>query len=126
MQSQRWTRQRFDPDARGGLRLTLAAAAAFVALVPFGIALVAVTDGWSPLHRLDVNVADDLNTPAVAHPGLVSFLKVVSDVFSPLTFEVLAVAGAVALLLRRAPRLAAWLVLTVLLTDPLDTLLKNA
>jgi membrane-associated phospholipid phosphatase len=126
MQSAGWGTKRLDPDARGGLRLTLAAAAAFVLLVPFGLALVAVTDGWSPLRRLDLDVARNLNSAAVAHPGLVSFLKLVSDVFSPTTFEIVAVVLAVILLLRRAPRLAGWLVVTVLLTDPLDTLLKNA
>jgi membrane-associated phospholipid phosphatase len=115
-----------DPDARGGLRLTLAAGAAFLLLVPFALALVAVADGWGPLRRLDVNVANDLNTPAVSHPALVSFLKLVSDVFSPLSFEVVAVVGGVVLLLRHAPRLAGWLVLTVLLTDPLDTLIKDS
>ncbi len=127
MQKQGWTtHKRLDPDARGGLRLTLAAGAAFLLLVPFALALVAVTDGWSPLRRLDLNVANDLNTPAVAHPALVSFLKLVSNVFTPLSFEILAVVAGIVLLVRRSPRLAAWLVLTVVLTDPLDALLKNA
>jgi undecaprenyl-diphosphatase len=119
--SHRW----FDPDARGGLRLTLAIVAGFVLLVPFALGLVAVTDGWGPLRRLDLNVARDLNTAAVAHPALVSFLKLVSNVFSPTSFEVVAVLVGVLLLRRHAPRLAAWLVLTVVLTDPLDTLVKD-
>jgi membrane-associated phospholipid phosphatase len=123
---QSWTRRRIDPDAKGGLRLTLAVGAAFVALVPFALALVAVTDGWSPLRRLDLNVANDLNTAAVSHPGLVSFLELVSNVFSPTTFEVVAVLCGLVLLLRHSPRLAAWLVLTVVLTDPLDTLIKDS
>ena len=122
---QTWARRRFDPDARGGLRLTLAAVAAFVLLVPFALAMAAVTDGWSPLRRLDLNVANDLNTPALSHPGLVSFLKAVSNVFSPTSFEVVAVVVGVVLFLQHSPRLAAWLVLTVVLTDPLDTLIKN-
>jgi membrane-associated phospholipid phosphatase len=126
MQQPGWRSKRFDPDTRGGLRLTLAILAGFVLLVPFALGLVAVTDGWSPLRRLDLNVANDLNTPAVAHPGLVSFLKLVSDVFSPTSFEIVAVLAGIVLLVRHSPRLAAWLVVTVVLTDPLDTLVKNA
>jgi undecaprenyl-diphosphatase len=127
MQQQGWkSRKWLDPDARGGLRLTLAIVAGFILLVPFALGLVAVTDGWGPLRRLDLNVAHDLNRAAVAHPGLVTFLKVVSDVFSPTSFEVVAVLVGLLLLRRHSPRLAAWLVLTVVLTDPLDTLVKNA
>jgi membrane-associated phospholipid phosphatase len=126
MQRQGWKSHTwFDPDARGGLRLTLAVAAGFVLLVPFALALVAVTDRWEPLRRLDLNVAHDLNTAAVAHPALVTFLKLVSDVFSPTSFEVVAVLVGLVLLRRHSPRLAAWLVLTVVLTDPLDTLVKD-
>jgi undecaprenyl-diphosphatase len=125
-----YRRQRFaarlDPDTAGGLRLTLAAAAAFLLLVPFSLALVAVSQGWAPLRRLDLDVANGLHTPASHHPALVTFLKAVSDVFSPTTFEVVAVVVGVVLIVRKAPRLGCWLVLTVVLTDPLDTLIKDA
>ena len=70
-------------------------------VVPFALALVAVSDGWAPLRRLDLNVANRLNTQAVAHPGLVTFLQAVSNVFSPTTFEVLAVVVALVLWLRK-------------------------
>jgi membrane-associated phospholipid phosphatase len=127
MQQHGWrSHKRLDPDTRGGLRLTLAVLAAFVLLVPFALGLVAVTDGWTPLRRLDLNVANDLNTPAVAHPGLVTFLKLVSDVFSPTSFEIIAVLAGIVLFVRHSPRLAVWLVLTVVLTDPLDTLVKDS
>ncbi|RZS90018.1 undecaprenyl-diphosphatase [Motilibacter rhizosphaerae] len=116
---------RLDPDSRGGLRLTLAVAAAFVVLVPFALALLAVRDRWSPLRRLDLDVASGLHRQAVGSRALVRFLEGVSDVFSPTSFEVVAVVVAVVLLLRRAPRLALWLALTVLLSDPLDTLVKE-
>ncbi|BEP13530.1 hypothetical protein acdb102_18410 [Acidothermaceae bacterium B102] len=119
-------RARFDPDAAGGLRLTLAALAAFLVIVPFALALVAVTDGWSPLRRLDVNVANHLNTQALAHPGLVTFLEQVSNVFSPTTFRIVAVVAAVVLVIRKSPRLAAWLVVTVWLSGFLDDLVKSA
>jgi undecaprenyl-diphosphatase len=117
---------RLDPDAAGGLRLTLAIAAAFVVLVPFALALVAVTQGWKPLRRLDLDVADGLHTPATQHHALVTFLETVSNVFSPLTFEVVAAVVGLGLILRKAPRLGVWLILTVGLTDPLDALIKNS
>lgn len=117
---------RFDPDAAGGLRLTLAAAAAFLVLVPFSLALVAVTDNWSPLHRLDLSVASRLNAQALSHPGEVGFLKAVSDIFSPTSFQVVAIVAALVLLVRRSPRLAFWIAVTILLCDPLDTAVKNA
>jgi membrane-associated phospholipid phosphatase len=117
---------RLDPDTAGGLRLTLIVVAGFLVVVPFGLALVAVTDGWAPLRRLDLHVADNLNRQAIGSPGLVSFLKLVSNVFSPHSFEVVAVVVGVWLWARHSPRLGLWLALTVVLTDPLDTLVKNA
>jgi membrane-associated phospholipid phosphatase len=117
---------RLDPDEAGGLRLTLVGVAAFLVIIPFSLALVAVVDGWSPLRRLDLDVANRLNTQALAHPGLVSFLKLVSNVFSPTTFRVVAVVVAVFLLIRRSPRLAVWLALTVWLSGTLDDVVKTA
>jgi membrane-associated phospholipid phosphatase len=117
---------RLDPDEAGGLRLTLAVVAALLVLVPFALALVAVTDGWSPLRRLDLDVANRLNTQALAHPGLVSFLKLVSTVFSPTSFRIAAAIVAVLLLIRRSPRLAVWLVLTMELSGILDNVVKSA
>jgi membrane-associated phospholipid phosphatase len=116
---------RFDPDAAGGLRLTLAVIAAFLVVVPFALALLAVVYGWAPLHRVDVDVANRLNTQALEHPWLVRFLKDVSTVFDPNTFRVLAVLGALLLWRRKAPRLALWLALTVLLSGPLDDVVKS-
>ena len=117
---------RLDPDAAGGLRLTLAVLAAFLVVVPFALALLAVTDGWSPLRRLDVDVANRLNTQALAHPALVTFLEQVSNVFSPTSFRVVAGLAAIVLWLRKSPRLAVWLALTVLLSGYLDDLVKSA
>jgi len=117
---------RLDPDAAGGLRLTLAVVAAFLVLVPFSLALVAVSQGWKPLRRLDLDVADGLHTPATQHHALVTFLETVSSVFSPTSFEAAAIVVGIVLIARRAPRLGAWLIVTVVLTDPLDTVIKNA
>ncbi len=116
---------RLDPDKAGGLRLTLFSVAAFLVLVPFALALVAVTDHWGPLQRLDLNVANRLNTQALSHPSMVTFLKDVSTIFSPTTFRILAVVAAVVLAVRGARRLALWLVVAVLLSGVLDTAMKE-
>lgn len=125
----RWAdwRHRLDPDAEGGLRLTLVAGAAFVLAVPFALALLAVVDGWGPLHRLDLHVADSLNRDALTRSGLVSFLQQVCNVCSPSDFRIVGAVAALWLwLARRQPRLALWLVVTIGLSDPLDILVKNA
>ena len=49
-----------------------------------------------------------------------------SSVFSPTSFEAAAIVIGIVLIARRAPRLGAWLIVTVVLTDPLDALIKNA
>ena len=105
-------RSRLDPDTRAGLRLTLAAAGTLVLLIPFGLLLLLVADHWQPLRRLDHDLAAQLSIRA---PTYVTVLKAISTVGHPAVFEVIAVAVAVAvwLLLRRRPRLAAWLVVTV-------------
>jgi len=69
------TRRRLDPDARGGLRLTLAAVGGLVLAVPFGLLLLLVADRWGPLTRLDQRVAEALHGPALAHPSYVQALQ---------------------------------------------------
>lgn len=117
---------RLDPDARGGLRLTLAALAALLLAVPFGLLLLLVADHWSPLQRLDLRLDRSLNRFAFAHPTYVSFLKLVSDVGSPAAFEIVAALVAVLLLVRRRPRMAGWLALTVFGGGLLSTFVKGA
>lgn len=120
------TSARLDPDARGGLRLTLAALAGLLLAVPFALLLLLVLDHWAPLQRLDLHLDERLNRYAFAHPGYVSVLKGVSLVGNPTTFEVVGVLVAVFLLVRRQPRLAGWLALTVVGGGLLSTFVKAA
>lgn len=117
---------RLDPDARGGLRLTLAVAAGLLVAVPFALVLVLVVDHWSPLQRLDVRLDERLNAFAFQHASYVSLLRAISDVASPLMLELVCSVVAVVLLLRRQPRLAVWLVVTVIGGTVLSTLVKSA
>lgn len=118
--------RRLDPDARGGLRLTLAAVAALLLAVPFALLLLLVVDHWGPLQHLDTSLDTRLNGYSYEHPGYVSVLKGVSTVASPLSFELVATVVAVVLVARRQPRLAAWLAVTVYGGGVLSQLVKAA
>jgi undecaprenyl-diphosphatase len=117
---------RLDPDAKGGLRLTLAATGGLLVAVPFALVLLLVVDHWGPLQRLDHAVANDLNAFAYRHAGYVRALRAVSDIVSPTDFELVSVVVAVALLAKHQPRLATWLLVTVLGSGLLSTLVKLA
>ena len=117
---------RLDPDARGGLRLTLAVLSGVLLAVPFALLLLLVVDHWSPLQRLDLQLDKDLNAYSFRHPGYVSALKAVSTVGSPAAFELVAIVIGVLLLARKQPRLGAWLLVTVFGGGLLSTLVKTA
>jgi undecaprenyl-diphosphatase len=120
------SRPRLDPDARGGLRLTLATVGAGVLAVPFTLLLLLVVDHWGPLQRLDHYLATQLNAFAFPHPGYVRFLKVITTVGHPAVFEVVTVVVAAWLFRCRRPRLALWLAVTVFGGGALSTIVKNA
>lgn len=115
------------PDATFGARLALAAVVTAVASVPFALALVLVEAQWAPLHRLDQTAAERLHGNALAHPGWVEVLRVLSDfVWDPVTMR-LAVAVLVAwLVTRRAWRLAAWASVTAVAGGLIGLLAKSA
>ena len=119
-------RTRLDPDTRGGLRLTVAALAALLLAVPFTLLLLAVVDKVGVVQRADLHLELSLNQYAYRHATWVSLLKAVSLVLGPGSFEVLGVLVAVRLLMTRRPRLAAWLIVTVLGGGLLSTLVKVA
>lgn len=116
---------RLDPDAKGGLRLTLAVVGGLLVAVPFALLLLLVVDHWGPLQRLDLSLAQRLNGYAFPHPGYVTVLKVLTNGGSPAVFEALSVVVAV-LLVRKQPRLAGWLVVTVFGGGLLSTVVKVA
>ena len=106
----RW--RRLDPDQRFGLRLTVAGVGLLAVGVPFLVLLVMVRDQWTPLHSLDLRVANDLHRVASRAPGLVRTLDVISAVFAPIVFRLVASGVAVWLGIRRRYRLASWVLVT--------------
>ncbi|MFI9642869.1 phosphatase PAP2 family protein [Micromonospora sp. NPDC051925] len=119
-----WRDRRLDRDHSFGLRLTLAATAAFLVLVPFAVLTVLVVGAWSPLHDLDTAVTDALHRFAADHPAWVRMTKAWTHVFSPNPLRVAALAVAVWLWSRRARRLSLWVVTTMAVGGALGALLK--
>jgi len=118
--------RRLGPDRRLELRLLLALIAMVLIGVPFLALLLLVRARWSPLLDLDHGVAADLHSAALRHPALVRSLRVISTVFDPNVFRVVATAVAVRLLVDHRPRLATWTLVTVWGGGLLDLLVKTA
>ncbi|SBT49026.1 phosphatase PAP2 family protein [Micromonospora auratinigra] len=119
-----WRSARLDPDRSLGLRLTVAAVAAFLVLVPFALLALLVLGAWPPLFRLDASVTDALHRYALGHPAWVRTMSVWSDVFAPGPLRVTAALLVGWLLYRRAPRLAVWVITTMTVGGLLGGLLK--
>ncbi|RGC70920.1 phosphatidylglycerophosphatase B [Micromonospora sp. MW-13] len=119
-----WRARRLDQDRSLGLRLTLAATAAFLVLVPFALLALLVLGAWAPLHRLDAAVTDALHGYALGHPGWVWFMTGWTNVFGPGPLRVAVLAVVVWLYYRRALRLAWWAVTTMAVGGLLGALLK--
>ncbi|MET8363770.1 phosphatase PAP2 family protein [Micromonospora sp. NPDC005252] len=119
-----WRRRRLDPDHSLGLRLTLAATAAFLVLVPFALLALLVLGAWAPLHRLDTTITDALHEHAVDHPTWVALMEVWSAVFAPMPLRVVALLVVIWLLRRQARRLALWVTTTMVVGGLMGPLLK--
>lgn len=102
------------PDGALGARLTVAALAAAVLLVPFMLLLVLVKNAFTPLYRLDQGVAADLHGFALQNPAFADVMRFITDALAPETWRVLVGGAAVYMVLRGAPRLAIWAITTVI------------
>jgi undecaprenyl-diphosphatase len=119
-----WRRRRLDPDRALGLRLTVAAVAVFLVLVPFALLAVLATDGWGPLRRLDQGVAAALHSEVVGHPVLIRAMLIWSDVFDPNSLRAAALVLVIWLIRRGARRMALWVTTTMAVGGLLGVLLK--
>lgn len=109
-----------------GVRVRRAALVSAPAFVATAAILAGIETAWSPLHRLDVSVADRMQAFALAHPLWVRAMLTVSDVGSPTVVRTLAGVLAVVLWVRRSRRLAICIAATIAVGALLDTVLKNA
>src|SRR3954451_4821786 len=112
-------------DARFGARALVAGLALTLVAVPFGLLLFLVQDKWRPLLRVDDGARDDLHAFAVHHAGFVDAMKGLEVVGSALVYFPLFAAVAAWLLVRRLPRLAAFVVATVAGSWLLNQLVKR-
>ncbi|MFJ6151832.1 phosphatase PAP2 family protein [Micromonospora profundi] len=119
-----WRRRRLDPDHARGLRLTLAATAAFLVLVPFSLLALLVLRAWTPLRRVDEAVTEALHAYALDHPAWVTLMRVWTDVFAPMPLRAVALLVVIWLLRRGARRLALWVTTTMVVGGSLGPLLK--
>ena len=108
-----WRARRLDPGGALGLRLTVAAVAAFLILVPFALLAVLVAGRWEPLHRLDLTITDAVHSAVLGHHGLVRAMVVWCYVFDPNSLRAAALVLVIWLLRRRARRMALWVATTM-------------
>ncbi|PZF94369.1 PA-phosphatase [Micromonospora deserti] len=119
-----WRHRRLHPDDSRGLRLTLAAGAAFLVLVPFTLLAFLVLGSWSPLRRLDTAVTDALAVYAAEHSSWVRLMSLWTDVFAPMPLRFGALLLVIWLARRKARQLAVWVATTMLVGGLLGPLLK--
>jgi undecaprenyl-diphosphatase len=113
-------------DVRFGARAVLAASALALVAVPFGLLLFLVQGKWRPLLTVDDGARDDLHGYAVDHTWFVTAMKLLGTAGSSSVY--LVVFGAVAgwLAWQRHPRLAAFVVVTMVGNSLLNTVVKAA
>ena len=115
--------RRFSPTARYGLRVTLLIVAFVLVTVPFAFLVFEVV-AKGPVTRVDASVANTMNGWVHAHPLLVHLLEAVSWFGLPLWLGICVTGGALVAWSRGRPRLAAYLVVTVVGGSLVDTAVK--
>jgi membrane-associated phospholipid phosphatase len=114
------------PDVRFGARAVAAVLALALAAVPFGLLLFLVQGEWRPLMDVDNAVRDSLYSYALEHGWFVLVMTILSTLGSTVAYQL--VFGAVAgwLWWRRQPRLAVFVVVTMVANSVLNTVVKLA
>jgi undecaprenyl-diphosphatase len=113
-------------DARFGARAVLAAVAIALVAVPFSLLLLLVQERWRPLLRVDEGARDALHGYALRHEWFVTVMKALSTIGSAPVYIVLFAVIAGWLIWRRLPRLAAFVLVTVIGSSLLNALVKAA
>lgn len=91
------------------------------------VLLILVAVRWSPLTRLDRDIAEALHRRAVTEPGLVHLNRILTDwLWDPWTMRALIAVAVVVLWKRGARVLAAWVAVTTLVSSLLQQGMKAA
>ncbi len=109
---------------RFGTHAVLGLAAVALVAIPFSLLILLVTAKSDPLLHLDHDTADSLHSYAVDHPGFTHAMKVVSLIGEPVSWWLLLLPVVAWLLYRRLPRLAAFVVVTMLGSSVLNGVVK--
>lgn len=115
--------KRFHPTERYGLRLTLFAIAAMAVGIPFGLLLEQVVHN-GPLVRADTLAARTLHEGIRDYPLVVSALRVISFLGTPVWFYIVCTIAVVYIWRHHRRRLAVFLVSTALLGGAIDSVVK--
>lgn len=113
-----WHRLRLRP------RLALAAVAAFLVAVPVTLLALAVRNGWGPVKRFDLAVADTLHESVGANTWLLDALHALDAILHPWVFRAAVVVLVITLFVRGAHRLAWWAAITMATGSALGLVLK--
>ena len=111
------------PAGRYGLRVTLLIGAFVLVTVPFTFLLLQVL-AKGPIENVDTAIANWMNGWVHGHPWLVHLLEVVSWFGLPLWLGIMVTTGSLFVWRRGRPRLAAYLVVTVVGGSLVDTAVK--
>ena len=117
-------KDRLDPDARYGLRVSLFGLAFLLVAIPFGLLLDQVKNDRS-LVRLDTSAANHLHEWVRGSDDLVQNLKILTFFGSPVWFYVIVIPAVVWVWRAGHPRLAVFLIVTTLGGGLLDTVVKE-
>lgn len=113
-----WHRLRLRP------RLALAALAAFLVAVPVTFLALAVRNGWGPMKRLDLAVADALYEAVGEQRWLLDALHALDVILHPWVFRAAVLVLVLVLVMRGAWRLAWWAAITMTTGSVLGLVLK--
>ncbi|MGB3443478.1 MAG: phosphatase PAP2 family protein [Actinophytocola sp.] len=115
----------FGPGGRFAVRSAGALVAVVVVGAAFGLVATLVRVEWEPVRRLDLALADGLNDLLADDAVLGEVLRGVTDLGGTATLLWLMVVGALWLLLRRQPRLAAYVAVSTFGAMILNAVVKE-